>query len=128
MFGNPNSPTPNFISIPTGTEFVFRVTFSARVLMSDPLARLKTIDRRRIMLATYSRRIRLTRPLAPETERRMQKRIDARFNDLTRERRQLVELIKADPVLRQRFYDQEEAMRKAATPNAVPSSQKERDR
>lgn len=96
--------------------------------MSDPLARLKTIDRRRIMLATYSRRIRLTRPLAPETERRMQKRIDARFNDLTRERRQLVELIKADPVLRQRFYDQEEAMRKAATSNAVPSSQKERDR
>lgn len=80
------------------------------------------------MLATYSRRIRLARLLAPDTERRMQKRIDAQFNDLTRERRQLLELIKADPVLRQRLFDQEEAARKAAAPKPAPTVEKDRER
>ncbi len=96
--------------------------------MSDPLARLKKIDQRRVLLATYSRRIRMVRLFTPDAERRMQKRIDARFNDLTRERRQLVELIKADPVLRQRFFDQEEAARKAATVKLASSLEKERER
>ena len=101
--------------------------------MSDPFARLKTIDRRRLILATYSRRIRMVRALAPDAERRMQKRVELQFNDLTRERRQLLELIKADPVLRKRLFDQEEAARKAAapkTPDQAPSAaiQKERER
>lgn len=103
--------------------------------MSDPFARLKTIDRRRLALATYSRRIRLTRPLAPDAERRMQRRIELQFNDLTRERRQLLELIKADPVLRKRLFEQEEAARnKSNPPPATPQKQhkstpeKERER
>jgi hypothetical protein len=96
--------------------------------MSDPLARLKKIDQRRVVLATYSRRIRMVRPLTPESERRMQKRIDTLFNDLTRERRQLVELIKADPVWRQRLFEQEEVARKAASHKTAASPEKERER
>ncbi len=96
--------------------------------MSDPLARLKTIDRRRVMLATYSRRIRMTRPFAPDAESRMQKRIDAHFNDLTRERRQLVELIKADPALRKRLFDMEENTHKPAPSAPTPIVEKERER
>lgn len=93
--------------------------------MSDPLARLRKIDLRRIILATYSRRIRLARPLAPDAERRMQRRIDAQFNDLTRERRQLLEIIKSDPVLRKRFHDQEDEARKAAEAKQQPAAEKD---
>jgi hypothetical protein len=100
--------------------------------MADPLARLHSIDKSRNKLHTYSQRIKLARFFAPETEAKLQKRIDRKFNDLTRERRQLLEIIKADPILRQRHFDYEESVRKAATAGAPPpqarSPVKERDR
>lgn len=95
--------------------------------MSDPFARIKVIDERRLYLATYRRRISMAALIAPNLERRMRARIDQRFNDLSRERQQLLELIKANPVLRKRLYDQDEAARKAATPTS-PRPEKERER
>ncbi|HEX2842064.1 hypothetical protein [Hyphomicrobium sp.] len=94
--------------------------------MSDPLARLDTIDKKRAKLATYANRIKMARFFAPETERKLQKRIDTRFQDLTRERRQLLELIKADPVLRKRLFEKEEAALKAS--GTTPRREKEQDR
>lgn len=96
--------------------------------MSDLFTRLRKIDNRRATLNTYAQHIKLARILAPDLERRMQYRIDRRFNDLTRERRQLLELIKADPVLRKRLFDQEEAARKSAEPKPAPAVEKERER
>lgn len=80
--------------------------------MSDPLARLHKLDQRRTILYTYSQRIKLARLFAPATERRMQARISARFHAITLERRQLLELIKADPVLRRRHLDHEQRLSK----------------
>lgn len=92
--------------------------------MSDPLARLLKLDRRRAILYTYSQRIKLARLIAPAAERRMQARINTRFNAITLERRQLLELIKADPVLRKRHFEHEQGLSKAQD----SKKQKERDR
>lgn len=82
--------------------------------MADLLARMRAIDKDRARLLTYSKRIKLARIAAPQLERRVQTNIDRRFNDLTRERRQLLEIIRADPVLRKRFFDYEDSLLKAA--------------
>lgn len=94
----------------------------------DPIARIHKLDRRRVILVTYSRRIRLARALAPAAERRMQQRLDARFIAITRERRQLLEIIKADPVLRKRFFDYEEAVLKKNKQTDRNSSSSELER
>lgn len=82
--------------------------------MSDPLLRLQQLDRRRHKIHTSAQRAKLGRYLAPALERRIQDNLDRLFKRVTRERNQLLELIKADPVLRKRHHDQEEALRKAA--------------
>lgn len=78
--------------------------------MADPIRRLQKLDTRRVILHTYSRRIRMARFLAPDAERRMQLRLDRRFQDITRERRQLLEIIRSDPVLRTRLQDYEKEL------------------
>lgn len=80
--------------------------------MTNLIKRLQKIDHRRAMLLTYSRRIKLARPFAREAEQRMQSNIDTQFRSLTRERNQVLELIKADPVMRKELFDLEEAVRK----------------
>ncbi len=79
--------------------------------MANLIQHLQDIDRRRARLVTYSRRIKMARPFAPETEQRMQANIDREFRNLTRERNQTLELIKADPVIRKQLHDLEEAAR-----------------
>lgn len=108
--------------------------------MRDPFARLDIIDYKRAKLYSYSQRIKLARYFAPETEQKLQKRIDMRFQELTRERRQLLELINANPVLRKRLADKDEAARRAAdrpkdaeaskttTASSAPTREREQDR
>lgn len=100
--------------------------------MTDPIARLQKLDQRRTILHNYSRKIRLARLVAPALEARMQRRIDARFLEYTRERRQLLELIKANPVLRERLFSLETSALKAAgiskQTGHAPPKEKEQDR
>jgi len=81
--------------------------------MADLIARLDDLDERRTKILTYKNRVRLAGYIMPQTARRLIDGFDERFQRLTVERRQVLELIRANPILRKRLYDREQAALKA---------------
>lgn len=79
---------------------------------------LEKVDKTRAALQLYARRVKLARWILPDTARRFLQKLDLAFEDATRERRRILELIHADPVSRHRFKEREAAiLDEALTPN-----------
>lgn len=77
--------------------------------MSDPILRLQALDQKRMDVHTTSNRARLAKMIAPALVERIQRKLDQRFQSISRERNQLLKIIEDDPVLRKRLYELEKS-------------------
>lgn len=75
--------------------------------MSDPIARLQFLNKKRLDIHTTRQRAAMAKMIAPALVTRIQAKLDGKFQSLTTEHNQLLELIKADPVLRKRLHEDE---------------------
>lgn len=82
--------------------------------MSDPIARLVFLNKKRLDVHATWRRVAVAKMIAPALVQRIQAKLDGKFQSLTTEHNQLLELIKADPVLRQKLFDHEKRQMQAA--------------
>lgn len=75
--------------------------------MNDPIARLHVLNKKRLDIHTTRQRAGMAKMIAPALVKRIQAKLDCKFQSLTTEHNQLLELIKADPVLRKRLDEDE---------------------
>lgn len=86
----------------------------------DLLKELERVDQNRARLQIYIRRIEKARWLFPGTVKELVRAYEERFEEVTRERRRVLELIHANPIERERFRSREKALLDKAAEMMIP--------